>query len=144
MSVETIKKKDKVLAIIVRNNHECEGVDFLTPDEYSQQVAYMHHPEGKVIAAHVHNQVHRNVVNTQEVLVIKKGRLRVDFYDEYKDYIESTVLKEGDVILLVSGGHGFKALEELEMIEIKQGPYCGDQDKERFDGVEDSKVIMRS
>ncbi len=138
--MEIIKKKDKTLAIIVRDDHKCDGIDFVTPGEYSQQVAYMHHPEGKVIAAHVHNLVHRNVVLTQEVLFIKKGKLRVDFYDEYKDYLESRILNAGDVILLVSGGHGFKALEELEMIEVKQGPYAGDADKERFDGIDDSEV----
>lgn len=138
--MEVIKKKDKTLAIIVRDDHQCDGIDFVTPGEYSQQVAYMHHPKGKVIAAHVHNLVHRNVVLTQEVLFIKKGKLRVDFYDEYKDYLESRILNAGDVILLVSGGHGFKALEELEMIEVKQGPYAGDADKERFEGVDDSEV----
>ncbi|MCR5167654.1 MAG: hypothetical protein K6C13_10645 [Oscillospiraceae bacterium] len=139
--METIKKKDKTIAIIIRNDHQCDGVDFITPNEYSQQVAYMHHPEGKVIDAHVHNLVHRNVVMTQEVLFIKKGKLRVDFYDDYKDYLESRILSPGDVILLVSGGHGFKALEELEMIEVKQGPYAGDADKIRFDGISDNEVI---
>ncbi len=138
--MEIIKKKDKTIAIIIRNDHQCEGIDFITPDEYSQQVAYMHHPEGKVIAAHVHNLVHRNVVMTQEVLFIKKGKIRVDFYDDYKDYLESRILSAGDVILLVSGGHGFKALEELEMIEVKQGPYAGDADKIRFDGISDKEV----
>lgn len=140
--IEEIKKKNKVLAIIIRDNHKCEGVDFITPDIYSQQVAYMHHPEGKVIDAHIHNIVHRDVLMTQEVLFIKKGRLRVDFYDDYEDYLESTILKQGDTILLVSGGHGFKALEELEMIEIKQGPYAGENDKVRFKCVEDENVII--
>ena len=67
--------------MIIRNQHNCEGVDFITPSEYSQQVAYMHHPAGKIIDAHVHNLVHRNVLMTQEVLFIKSGKLRVDFYD---------------------------------------------------------------
>lgn len=128
--------------MIVRDDHKCEGVDFLTPAEYSQQVAYMHHPAGKTIDAHVHNLVHRDVVMTQEVLFIKKGKLRVDFYDEYQDYLESRVLNAGDIILLISGGHGFKALEELEMVEVKQGPYAGDADKERFAGIDDSMVVL--
>ncbi len=139
-NMEIIKKKDKVLAIIIRNNYKCDGVDFLTPNDYSQQVAYMHHHKGKIIDAHIHNLVHRNVVITQEVLFIKKGKMRVDFYDDYKDYLESRVLEAGDVILLVSGGHGFKILEELEMIEVKQGPYSGDMDKIRFDGIIDTDV----
>lgn len=141
--VEEIKKKEKLLAMIIRNNHECEGVDFITPGDYSQQVAYMHHPEGKVIDAHVHNVVHRDVLMTQEVLFIKKGKLRVDFYDDYQDYLESRILDAGDVILLISGGHGFKALEELEMIEVKQGPYSGDMDKKRFAGVDDKEIILK-
>lgn len=140
INMEIVKKKDKTIAIIIRHDYQCEGVDFITPGEYSQQVAYMHHPEGKVIEAHVHNLVHRNVVMTQEVLFIKKGKLRVDFYDDYKDYLESRILSAGDVILLVSGGHGFKALEELEMIEVKQGPYSGDMDKVKFQGISDEEV----
>jgi len=140
---EIVKKKEKILAMIIRNSYECEGVDFITPNDYSQQVAYMHHPAGKVIDAHVHNLVHRNVVLTQEVLFIKKGKLRVDFYDEYEDYQESRILESGDVILLVSGGHGFTVLEEIEMLEVKQGPYAGELDKKRFTGILDDAVNMK-
>lgn len=142
-SIQFIKKKEVLLAIIIRNNYSCEGVNFITPDEYSQQVAYMHHPEGKVIDAHLHNMVHRNVVMTQEVLFIKRGRLRVDFYDNYEDYLESIILDAGDVILLISGGHGFTVLEDVEMIEVKQGPYSGDKDKVRFTGISDDGVIIK-
>ena len=72
-AVQFIKKKEVLLAIVIRNNYFCEGVDFITPDDYSQQVAYMHHPTGKIIDAHLHNLVHRNVVMTQEVLFIKEA-----------------------------------------------------------------------
>ena len=140
---EEIKKKNRLLAMIIRNDYICEGVDFITPDEYSQQVAYMHHPKGKVIDAHVHNLVHRNVVLTQEVLFIKRGTLRVDFYDEYEDYLESRDLHAGDIILLVSGGHGFHVLDEVEMIEVKQGPYAGDNDKKRFVGIDEEQVLYK-
>ncbi len=139
--LESIKKDTKLLAMIIRNNYTCDGVDFITPDEYSQQVAYMHHPTGKIIDAHVHNPVHRSIVMTQEVLFIKKGKLRVDFYDDNEQYIESRMLESGDVILLVSGGHGFTVIEEVEMIEVKQGPYSGDKDKKRFTGIGDDEVI---
>lgn len=141
--IEEVKKKNKLLAMIIRNDYDSSGVDFITPNEFSQQVAYMHHPAGKVIDAHVHNMVHRNVVLTQEVLFIKKGILRVDFYDEYEDYLESRDLRAGDIILLVSGGHGFQVLEEVEMIEVKQGPYAGEQDKIRFLGVEEGAVLYK-
>lgn len=141
--VEEVKKKNKLLAMIIRNDYVCDGVDFITPGDYSQQVAYMHHQTGKVIDAHVHNLVHRNVVMTQEVLFIKKGVLRVDFYDEYEDYLESRNLREGDIILLVSGGHGFQVLDEVEMVEVKQGPYAGEEDKRRFAGIDESQAVYK-
>lgn len=127
-----IKDKEQVLAVIIPHDFCEEGVHFCTPGDYSQQLAYMHHPKGKVIEPHVHNIVHREVHYTQEVLFIKSGKLRVDFYTENKEYLESYILVAGDVILLASGGHGFEALEEIEMFEVKQGPYAGDQDKVRF------------
>lgn len=141
--IKEIKKKNKLLAIVIKNDYESDGVNFLTPNEYSQQIAYMHHPAGKAIDAHVHNLVHRNVVMTQEVLFIKKGKLRVDFYDDYEDYLESMILEQGDTILLVSGGHGFKVIEEVEMIEVKQGPYAGENDKKRFQGIEEEQIIYK-
>lgn len=132
--VEEIVHQGEMLALIVRNEFTAPGVSFFTPNELSQQLAYMRHPAGKVIDAHIHNPVPRTVAFTQETLFIKRGRLRVDFFDDAQAYLESRELKAGDVILLVRGGHGFEVLEELEMIEVKQGPYAGDQDKTRFVG----------
>jgi mannose-6-phosphate isomerase-like protein (cupin superfamily) len=80
----------------------------------------------------MHNLVPRNITYTQEVLIIKRGRLRVDFYDRNRTYLHSRILSAGDIILLASGGHGFEVLDEVEMIEVKQGPYAGDGDKTRF------------
>ncbi len=91
----------------------------------------------------LHNPVRREVQYTQETLFIRRGQLRVDFYSEDRDYLESRVLQSGDVILLIRGGHGFQVLEELEMIEVKQGPYAGDQDKTRFDGVAVEQIKIK-
>nr|WP_258560849.1 hypothetical protein [Cylindrospermopsis raciborskii] len=98
---------------------------------------------GKIIQPHVHNPVPREVIYTQEVLFIKRGKLRVDFYNDQQEYLESRVLQTGDVILLITGGHGFEVLEEIEMIEVKQGPYVGDKDKTRFVGItkEQAKIV---
>jgi mannose-6-phosphate isomerase-like protein (cupin superfamily) len=131
--VEQIRVGSQVLAIIVRRNFDKDGVSFFTPDEFSQQLAFMKHPTGKVIPPHIHNQVQRTVLYTKEVLFIRKGRLKVDFYDSDKQYKESTILVAGDVILLAGGGHGFEVLEDVEMIEVKQGPYAGENDKTIFE-----------
>ena len=137
--MEQIFFKEQLLAIIVRSDFHDEGITFFTPPRFSQQLAYMHHPEKKIIDPHVHNPVLREVHYTQEVLFIRKGRLRVDFYNDGRVYLESRELGAGDVILLATGGHGFEVLEEIEMIEVKQGPYAGDADKTRFIGVDASK-----
>ncbi len=132
MDIENIKYRGQQLAIIIYDNFKKPGVHFFTSGEVSQQLAYMNHPKGKKIDPHVHNPVSREVVYTQEVLLIKSGSLRVDFYSDNQDYLESRVLNKGDVILLMTGGHGFEVLEHIEMIEVKQGPYLGDSDKTRF------------
>ncbi|MDD8017227.1 MAG: hypothetical protein PHP42_02520 [Bacteroidota bacterium] len=138
--VETIVNSNKILAIIVRKDFNKTGIHFFTPNEFSQQLAYMKHPTGKIIEPHVHNPVVREVQYTLEVLFLKRGKLRVDFYTETKEYIESRVLVGGDLILLATGGHGFEVLEEIEMYEVKQGPYAGDQDKTRFKGIDIGKI----
>jgi hypothetical protein len=131
-----------VLAIIIYDKYNQEGVSFITPGEYSQQLAYMHHPVGKIIQPHVHNLLFREIQYTQEVLVIKKGKLRVDFYSLSKEYLFSKIVGTGDTILLASGGHGFEVLEEVEMIEVKQGPYSEEKDKEKFNMIQKENVII--
>lgn len=139
--IQEITYHNHLLAIIIYHNfHAGPGIQFFTSDNLSQQLAYMHHPAGKTILPHVHNPVSREVQYTQEVLLIKKGRLRVDFYNEDQQYLESCVLGAGDVILLVAGGHGFEVLEEIEMIEVKQGPYVGEHDKTRFVGITTDQI----
>ena len=130
--LETIMNGEQMLAVIISNGFSKPGIHFFTPSDLSQQLAYMCHPAGKEIEPHVHNPVPREVHYTQEVLFIKRGKLRVDFYDDARNYLESRVLEAGDTILLATGGHGFEVLEEIEMIEVKQGPYAGEQDKTRF------------
>jgi mannose-6-phosphate isomerase-like protein (cupin superfamily) len=134
--VEKILHNNEMLAIIVFRGFTEAGIHFFTPDDLSQQLAYMRHPVGKKIVPHVHNPVPREVHYTQEVLFLRKGKLRVDFYDEEQNYLKSRVLEGGDTILLASGGHGFEVLEEVEMIEVKQGPYAGDHDKTKFEAAE--------
>lgn len=133
--IERISHADQLMAIIVRAAFSEPGISFFTPNELSQQLAYMRHPAGKIIQPHVHNPVPREVHYTQEVLFIRKGVLRVDFYDNDQNYLESRMLYGGDTILLATGGHGFEVIEEVEMIEVKQGPYAGEADKTRFQGT---------
>ena len=133
--IEEIKLGNRLLAVILRASYKADGIQFFTPREFSQQLAYMNRPAGHVIEPHLHNPVLREVMYTKEVLLIRSGRVRVDFYDEDQRYLQSRVLEPGDVTLLAFGGHGFEMLEASEIVEIKQGPYAGDTDKTRFPSV---------
>lgn len=132
MDTEIISYENKQLAIIVYENFCNDGIYFFTESQLSQQLAYMSHSKGKVIEPHIHNPVLREVHYTQEVLFIKSGKLKVDFYNDNQEYLESRILSKGDVILLMTGGHGFEVLEDIQMFEVKQGPYAGNNDKIRF------------
>lgn len=123
---------DQLLAIIIKSNYKNEGISFFTPNDFSQQLGYMNRPKGYEIAPHRHNIIERKVFLTQEVLFIRSGKVQVSFYDDSENFVESKVLEKNDIILLASGGHGFKMLENSEIIEVKQGPYCGEEDKVRF------------
>ncbi|MBL6787235.1 MAG: hypothetical protein ISQ27_04500 [PS1 clade bacterium] len=140
--VQRICNGDEMLALIIRADYEAEGIEFFTPDEFSQQIAYMNRPENYVIPPHVHNPVARSVAYTKEVLFIRSGKLRVDFYTDEQAYLHSTILNAGDVIFLATGGHGFEMLENTQMIEVKQGPYAGDNDKTRFEPIAADQVRM--
>lgn len=133
MTEKIYDNNNNEIAIIIRNNYDVEGINFVTPDDYSQQLAYMHHPTGHQIQPHFHNHVQRTVHYTQEVLIIKEGILKVNFYDKECRYIKGIKLYAGDIILLCEGGHGFEVLKEVKMVEIKQGPYIGECDKTRFE-----------
>jgi hypothetical protein len=103
----------------------------------------MNRPSGYEIQPHVHNAVQREVQFTKEVLFIKSGKVRVDFYDDEKNYLESRVLVSGDVILLAFGGHGFEMIDDSEIIEVKQGPYVGEADKTRFEPISTDQIKIK-
>lgn len=132
--IERITCQDKLLAIIVRKKYSKSGISFITPNDFSLQLGYMKHPEGHKIKPHMHHPVRRETFGTQEVLIIQKGEIRIDFYSFDKEYLESRKLSAGDVILLIGAGHGMTVLKPVSMIEVKNGPYRPEEDKEKFKG----------
>jgi len=130
--VQEIRYEGEIVAIVLRHTYKDNGITFFTPDDFSQQLAYMNRPSGYQIDPHVHLKVMRKVTRTQEFIWVRKGTVRVDLYRGDKTYLRSVILYTNDSILLASGGHGLQILEDAEMIEVKQGPYAGDRDKERF------------
>jgi hypothetical protein len=130
--IETIIHGIEPIALIIRAKYDEPGIKFFTPANFSQQVAAMTRPKGHKIAAHVHNLLVRQVLYTQEVLIIKRGKVKVNLYSSNHEFIDAKILETGDVILLCGGGHSLEMLEETSMIEVKQGPYAGENDKTQF------------
>lgn len=131
--IEWIRDGEQVIAIIIPSSYAPPATQFVTPDTYKQQVGFIVYGKGGEIAPHVHHEVARSLLGTSEVLIVRRGRCQVDFYTQQKVYMTTRELQSGDVLILVSGGHGFRMIEDTVFLEIKQGPYAGPAEKERFE-----------
>ena len=129
---EKILDGDRIVAIILRDTFSKQGTSFFTPGEFSQQMGLLIHDRGKVVERHRHKLVKREILRTQEVLVILKGRIRIELYNDAGEKLKAVILSSGDSILLAGGGHRITFLEKSRLIEVKQGPYAGYDDKEFF------------
>jgi hypothetical protein len=138
--IENISYDKGIVAIIIYNDYDNDGIKFLSPTDFPLQLGYMHRPNGYKVMPHIHNSVHRECIGTQEVLFIKKGVIQIDFYSFDQDYLESRVLKDGDIILLAGAGHGIVVIEEAVIVEVKNGPYIEEADKGRFEGNKEEKI----
>ena len=138
-----ITSKKRLLAVIIKAKFKQDGLKFFVPDEYPQQLGYMGRPRGYTIAPHVHKPTLRRIKFTQEVLFIRSGKVRVDFYDGRKHYIESRIVKQGDIVFLAFGGHGFEFMEDAEMIEVKQGPFFKGIQPVRFEPVIKDRIKFK-
>ena len=142
--IEKVNHKKKLLALIVRGKYRNKkGITFFTPKESTQQFGYMKHKKKYIIKPHLHKKRITKILYTTEVILLLKGILRVDFYNLRQKYLFSKIIKEKDIIMLVHGGHGFKVLKDVEMIEIKQGPYILSKDKIKFEEIDEKKISIK-
>lgn len=130
--VESIECDGQLIATIIRAEKMPDETEFVTGDDVKQQVGFVVYPEGGIIPRHIHVPMERHLRGTSEVLVVRKGILEADFYTDGKEFICTRLLRQGDVLLLISGGHGFRCLKDTVLLEVKQGPYLGPQEKQRF------------
>ncbi|TDH27830.1 hypothetical protein EXU57_05020 [Segetibacter sp. 3557_3] len=143
--VEKILDNEAIVAIIIRSQYNNEGIEFFTPHNFSQQLGYMSRPKGYNVQPHTHRIIERTVTLTQEVLFVKSGKVRISLFDNDGVFLDDKIVGSGDVILLASGGHGLEVLEDAEIVEIKQGPYSGADDKIKIGSVKkhnESKAII--
>ena len=143
MLKEIIHNK-KLYALIIKETYQKKkGISFFTENNANQQIGFMSHPKNYFIKPHKHQKRETKIFITSEVIILQKGKLRVDFYDTRKKYLFSVVIKKNQIIMLVHGGHGFKVLEPVKMFEIKQGPYVSDKDKVKFDKIDEKKIKIK-
>jgi len=132
-NIRYVKFNGTIYAIIIPAQYSSDRLEFITPDEYSQQLAYMNRPKDSKVQEHIHTKIERKIKDTMEVLIFRKGKARIDLYSQEKKYLGSEKVQAGDIVLLVRGGHGIEFEEDTEMIEVKQGPYYGAKEKEKFE-----------
>jgi hypothetical protein len=130
--LEKVFHNDTLVAIVIRKSYSSTGIEFFSPKDFSQQLGYMKRPKEYKVQPHIHVLHDRKITLTQETLILRKGKIRVNFYSPDKEYLKSVILVSGDIILLANAGHGIDFLRESEIIEIKQGPYMEKEDKVRF------------
>jgi quercetin dioxygenase-like cupin family protein len=131
-TLETVALDGMVLAYIARGGDLPQRTTFLTPDDCNLQVGHVVYPAGGEIARHMHLPVERHLVGTTEVLLLERGRCEVDVFGPDRQLVTTRELRAGDMLIAVAGGHGFRVLEDMVLLEIKQGPYPGGAEKERF------------
>jgi hypothetical protein len=130
--VEHIVHDGRTLAYIIRAEISPKKTTFLTPSDFKQQVGFVVYPAGGEIQRHVHLPLERHLVGTSEVIIVRRGLCEIDIYDDVREFVTSRELRPGDIMLMVAGGHGFRMLEDTVLLEVKQGPYTGVDEKERF------------
>ena len=133
LDVEWIREGDQLLAMILRRELVPEATTFLTPSDFPQQVGLIVYPKGGQVVPHIHLPVERHITGTSEVLFVRRGVAEVDFFDRSRQIICTRELREGDLLLIVEGGHGLRFTEDTVLVEVKQGPYVAGGDKERFE-----------
>jgi hypothetical protein len=131
--IEWIKDGEAILSVVIRSFAAPEKTSFITPDSFTQQAGFIVYPAGGEIVNHTHKMIARQLTGTPETLFIRKGKLKVRFYNSVRELKGETVVEAGDILMLVSGGHGFSIIEDAILFEIKQGPYTGLVEKERFE-----------
>jgi len=136
--------KNKLFALIIKETYQKnKGISFFTKNDANQQIGFMNHPKNYQIKPHKHQKRETKIFLTSEVIIVQKGKLRVDFYNDQTKYLFSVVLKKNQIIMLVHGAHGFKVLENVKMLEIKQGPYKLSKDKIKFNEVDEKKIKIK-
>lgn len=132
LKIEKIESQGKTLVYLIKGKQKVSKTQFISPQTANLQVGHIVYSTGSVIPKHIHKKIIRRLDRTEEVLIVQKGSSEFDIYNDEKELIATRKVKKGDIIIIAGGGHGFRVLKDLVLLEIKQGPYTGIEEKERF------------
>jgi len=142
--IKEIKYKKKLYALVIKKSfRRRKGISFFTKQNSNQQIGYMNHAKNYLIKPHLHIKRLTKILLTSEVIILQKGKLRVDFYNNKKKYLFSIYINKNEIIMLVHGGHGFKVIKDVQMLEIKQGPFLMTKDKIKFNKIDEKKIKIK-
>ena len=134
MGVKEVIKDGVILARYVPSDTCVEGLSFFSKATEFIQVGAWCYDSGRDLLPHIHNEVNRTINRTQELLYIRKGKILARIYDLNEILVEELEASEGDALILLNSGHGYKILENgTQVLEVKNGPYLGAEiDRRRF------------
>ena len=121
---EKIEQDGILYAIIHRKDDWKEGLDFITPESAFIQAGTFKYPKGKQCNPHYHIENERPNNLTQECNIVMSGSMAATIYDNKNQVIHTELLRAGDMIVVLAGGHGYEILEDnTKVVECKNGPF---------------------
>lgn len=123
--VETVEHNGTKYAEIIWSDTAVDETRFFSPADSSFQFGLLAHEAGFIEPAHYHKPVKREINDLQQMFVVQRGVVAVDFFDESGKKFREVVLRTGDGIVLIHGTHAVRVLEDMQCISVKQGPFLG-------------------
>jgi hypothetical protein len=139
--IEIVQDQGATLAYLIRHDTSSRTTEFFTSDDDTFQGGFVVYPSGGQVQAHIHLPIKREVVGTSELLMVRSGRCYVDIYSDDHRLVATLELEAGDGVLSLRGGHGFRMIEDTVLFELKQGPFVGPAEKERFATSSDGEPL---
>lgn len=130
--VEVFSHEGRDLVYVISHSLLPTQTEFYSKADDEFQCGHIVRVAGESVPRHVHLGGHRVIRTTPEVLVVRKGTCLMDIYSPDQKLLATRELTQGDTVVILSGGHGFRMLEDTVLFEVKQGPYLGDGEKVRF------------
>ena len=127
MAYERIERDGTLYAEVIWAGTTVGKSRFFSEQGSSLQFGLLAHEAGFVEPAHYHHPIKREISDLQQMLVVQRGVLAIEFYAPDGVKLHEVVLLVGDAINLVHGVHAVRVIEDMQCVSVKQGPFFGDK-----------------